>query len=171
MAQRADIALTERGLVQSRSRAKTLIAEGKVCLNGRPLTKPAELVEDSDVLTLEADLPFVGRGGLKLAGALDELSEAGEKVTLSAAVKLCEMPAAGSQAVNVGSQDTRPLRAFAEEIMETAGRDRGLLTFEERPVGPEGTPFLSPDTSRLTSLTGFAPAVRFAEGIRRRLHI
>ena len=89
----------------------------------------------------------------------------------AAAVKLCEMPAAGSQAVNVGSQDTRPLRAFAEEIMETAGRDRGLLTFEERPVGPEGTPFLSPDTSRLTSLTGFAPAVRFAEGIRRRLHI
>ena len=63
--------MTERGLVQSRSRAKALITEGKVCLNGRPLTKPAELVEDSDVLTLEADLPFVGRGGLKLAGALE----------------------------------------------------------------------------------------------------
>ena len=59
--------MTERGLVQSRSRAKALITEGKVCLNCRPLTKPAELVEDSDVLTLEADLPFVGRGGLKLA--------------------------------------------------------------------------------------------------------
>ena len=64
--------MTERGLVQSRSRAKALITEGKVCLNGRPLTKPAELVEDSDVLTLEADLPFVGRGGYKLSFALAE---------------------------------------------------------------------------------------------------
>lgn len=71
MAQRADIALTERGLVKSRSRAKSLIADGKVLRNGQPLTKPAEIVEDSDILTLEADLPFVGRGGLKLAGAIE----------------------------------------------------------------------------------------------------
>ena len=69
MGQRADIALTERGLVKSRSRAKLLITEGKVTCNGKPLTKPSELIGDSDVLTLE-DIPFVGRGGLKLAGAL-----------------------------------------------------------------------------------------------------
>ncbi len=71
MGQRADLALTERGLVQSRSRAKALITEGKVCLNGRPLTKPSEPVEDADILTVTEDLPYVGRGGLKLAGALE----------------------------------------------------------------------------------------------------
>ena len=70
MGQRADTALTERGLVKSRSRAKALIADGKVLLNGTVLTKPAAIVEESDILTLEADLPYVGRGGLKLAGAL-----------------------------------------------------------------------------------------------------
>lgn len=70
MAQRADIALTGRGLVKSRSRAKALIAEGKVLLNGEPLQKPSVTVEDSDTLTVTEDLPFVGRGGQKLEGAL-----------------------------------------------------------------------------------------------------
>ena len=70
MGQRIDVALTARGLVRSRSRAKMLIAEGKVFRNGLPVTKPAEIAEDCDMLTVE-DIPFVGRGGLKLAGALD----------------------------------------------------------------------------------------------------
>ena len=71
MEQRADIALTERGLVRSRSRAKALITEGKVLCNGTPLTKPSQMIADHDVLTVE-DIPFVGRGGLKLAGALEQ---------------------------------------------------------------------------------------------------
>lgn len=70
MAQRVDVALSERGIVKSRSRAKALIAEQKVLLNGVPVAKPSVLVGEGDVLTLEADLPYVGRGGLKLEGAL-----------------------------------------------------------------------------------------------------
>ncbi len=69
METRIDIALTERKLCQSRSRAKLLITEGKVLLNGQPCRKPSVMVSDSDVLEVE-DLPFVGRGGLKLEGAL-----------------------------------------------------------------------------------------------------
>lgn len=71
MAQRADIALTERGLCASRSRAKLLIGEGKVLCNGAVLEKPSATVGEHDVLTVTEDLPFVGRGGLKLAGALE----------------------------------------------------------------------------------------------------
>lgn len=70
MVQRADLALTERGIVRSRSRAKALIVQGSVLLNGKPLTKPSVLIGEEDVLTLKADLPYVGRGGLKLEGAL-----------------------------------------------------------------------------------------------------
>ncbi len=61
--------MTERQLCQSRSRAKLLITEGKVLLNGQPCKKASVLVSDSDRLEVE-DLPFVGRGGLKLEGAL-----------------------------------------------------------------------------------------------------
>ncbi|MBR3629191.1 MAG: TlyA family RNA methyltransferase [Oscillospiraceae bacterium] len=70
MAKRADIALTERGLCTSRSRAKLLIGEGKVLCDGIPVTKPSALIGDAQVLAVTEDLPFVGRGGLKLAGAL-----------------------------------------------------------------------------------------------------
>lgn len=70
MAQRADIALTERGLCRSRSQAKALIQEGKALLNGVPVTKPSAMVEDADTLTLTEGMRYVGRGGLKLEGAL-----------------------------------------------------------------------------------------------------
>ncbi|MDE5791955.1 MAG: TlyA family RNA methyltransferase, partial [Oscillospiraceae bacterium] len=73
MAVRIDIALAERGLCQSRSRAKLLLKNGKVLLNGKVCTKPSILVEDVDKIILE-DLKFVGRGGLKLAHALQVFS-------------------------------------------------------------------------------------------------
>lgn len=69
MAIRIDIALAERGLCQSRSRAKLLLKNGKVLLNGNVCTKPSIMVDDTDEIILE-DLKFVGRGGLKLAHAL-----------------------------------------------------------------------------------------------------
>lgn len=71
MGTRLDIALTERHLCQSRSRAKMLITEGRVLLNHQVCTKPSELVSEEDSLELE-DIPFVGRGGLKLEGALKQ---------------------------------------------------------------------------------------------------
>ena len=62
--------MTERQLCQSRSRAKLLITDGRVLLNHQLCTKPSVLVSDSDIIEVE-DLPFVGRGGLKLEGAFE----------------------------------------------------------------------------------------------------
>ncbi len=59
----------ERGLCQSRSRAKLLLKSGNVLLNHEICTKPSALVSETDCLELE-DLPYVGRGGLKLEGAV-----------------------------------------------------------------------------------------------------
>lgn len=70
MAQRVDVALTERGICRSRSQAKMLIIEGKVLLNGVPVTKPSVMAGEGDTLTLAEAMRYVGRGGLKLEGAL-----------------------------------------------------------------------------------------------------
>ena len=69
---RADVLLTERSLVPSRSRAQALILAGKVFTGDRRVEKSGELLdEDASIEVREPDHPFVSRGGVKLAGALD----------------------------------------------------------------------------------------------------
>ena len=61
----------ERGLFESRARARAAIEAGGVSANGRPVAKAAELLdEDAEVLAVAAH-PWVGRGALKLVHALD----------------------------------------------------------------------------------------------------
>ena len=68
---RIDVALLERGLCRSRTRAKTLLKEERVLLNGIVCTKPSMMIRDTDDLKLvEGDDAFVGRGSLKLEEAL-----------------------------------------------------------------------------------------------------
>jgi 23S rRNA (cytidine1920-2'-O)/16S rRNA (cytidine1409-2'-O)-methyltransferase len=70
---RLDTLLAERGLYESRSRAAAAVIAGDVRVGGRPATKPGELVPDgADVAVAEAP-PYVSRGGVKLANALDSL--------------------------------------------------------------------------------------------------
>lgn len=72
MAERLDTALVTRGLCSTRNRAKTSIIDGNVTVNGVVCMKPALMVSESDELHVTQPLPFVGRGGLKLAYALAE---------------------------------------------------------------------------------------------------
>jgi 23S rRNA (cytidine1920-2'-O)/16S rRNA (cytidine1409-2'-O)-methyltransferase len=69
---RLDTLLVERGLAASRERARALILAGSVRVNGQPASKAGMPVPfDADVAVATADHPYVGRGGLKLAHALD----------------------------------------------------------------------------------------------------
>ena len=69
---RLDVLLVERGLAASRERARALILAGQVRVDGQPATKAGALVaHGSDVVLSTADHPYVSRGGLKLAAALD----------------------------------------------------------------------------------------------------
>jgi 23S rRNA (cytidine1920-2'-O)/16S rRNA (cytidine1409-2'-O)-methyltransferase len=69
---RLDRILVDRGLAVSRSRAADLIRLGAVRVEGRPALKPGALIEPSVRLSVDAHAsPFVSRGGLKLAAALD----------------------------------------------------------------------------------------------------
>lgn len=69
---RLDSLLLERGLAPSRERARALILAGQVRVAGQPVTKAGTTVaRDADVSLETPDHPYVGRGGLKLAHALD----------------------------------------------------------------------------------------------------
>ena len=69
---RLDQLLLARGLVASRERARALILAGKVRVNGQVQTKAGfSAADDADVSVDEPDHPYVGRGGVKLAHALD----------------------------------------------------------------------------------------------------
>ncbi len=69
---RLDQLVLDKGLAPSRERAKAVVLAGLVSVNGEVVTKAGTLVEaTADVALRAPDHPYVGRGGLKLAHALD----------------------------------------------------------------------------------------------------
>lgn len=69
---RLDVLLVQRGLVESRAKAAARIMAGDVLVEDRPVTKAGALVSEEAPLRLRGEaLPFVSRGGLKLAHALE----------------------------------------------------------------------------------------------------
>ena len=163
MAKRADVALTERGLCASRSRAKLLIGEGKVLCEGVPVTKPSALIEDTQALTVTEDLPFVGRGGLKLSGAL-------EVFPVSLSGRICmdigastggftdcmlQKGAAGVYAVDVGHGQLAETLRNDSRVTDLEGTDVRDLSPSDLPETPD---FCSIDVSFI-SLKLVLPAV------------
>lgn len=85
---RLDKVLVNRGLVASRERARALILAGRVLLNDRVVDKPGSQVATDAPLRLKGeDIPYVSRGGLKLAHALASF----------------ELPLQGRIAIDVGA--------------------------------------------------------------------
>jgi 23S rRNA (cytidine1920-2'-O)/16S rRNA (cytidine1409-2'-O)-methyltransferase len=71
--QRLDVALAERGLCDTRSKAQSLIMARRILVNGQHVDKAGARVADDDELRIEElEHPWVGRGGMKLAHALRE---------------------------------------------------------------------------------------------------
>ena len=69
---RLDVALLDRGLAATRERARALILAGQVKVDGQVVSKAGAPVDAHAVVELIApDHPYVGRGGVKLAHALD----------------------------------------------------------------------------------------------------
>ena len=72
MSKRVDLLLVERGLFESRARARAAIEAGLVIANDKRIAKPSEIVPDDAVLQAQPAHPYVSRGGVKLAGALEQ---------------------------------------------------------------------------------------------------
>ena len=69
---RIDLLLVERGMFESRSRAHAAIEAGLVSANDKQVMKASEMVATDAVLQAQPAHPFVSRGGVKLAGALEQ---------------------------------------------------------------------------------------------------
>jgi 23S rRNA (cytidine1920-2'-O)/16S rRNA (cytidine1409-2'-O)-methyltransferase len=72
---RLDTLLVDRGLVASRERARALILAGQVRVNGQVASKAGTAVSlDAEITVAAPDHPYVGRGGVKLAHALERFA-------------------------------------------------------------------------------------------------
>jgi 23S rRNA (cytidine1920-2'-O)/16S rRNA (cytidine1409-2'-O)-methyltransferase len=72
--ERLDKLLHEKGLAESREKAKALVISGSVMVNGTVVDKAGAQVRHDDDLTLAERMPYVSRGGLKLEHALKEFT-------------------------------------------------------------------------------------------------
>lgn len=80
--ERVDKLLVECGLAETRAKAQALIIAGQVFSGQQRVDKPGQLIALDAPLSLKETLPYVGRGGLKLAAALDHFQ-------INATDKLC----------------------------------------------------------------------------------
>ena len=69
--QRADRLLVVRGLFESRARAQAAIAAGRVTADGAPVRKASDVISSTAAIEAAPEHPYVSRGGVKLAAALD----------------------------------------------------------------------------------------------------
>src|SRR5580700_4934802 len=74
MKTRLDQILVERGLADSREKARALILAGSVTVDGQKSDKPGHSFSDACRVEVEAPMPYVSRGGFKLAAALDHFA-------------------------------------------------------------------------------------------------
>ena len=68
---RADLLIVARGLAESRAKARAAIEAGGVSANGAVVARPSDLIDEDAVLEVAQPHPWVSRGGVKLAAALD----------------------------------------------------------------------------------------------------
>lgn len=68
---RIDQLLVERGVFDSRAKARAAVEAGRVMVAGKVVAKPSEAVDEDAEIVAEAAHPWVGRGALKLVHALD----------------------------------------------------------------------------------------------------
>lgn len=69
--QRLDQLLVEKGLAETRAKARALVLAGQVLVDGRPAGKAGQEVPRESRLEIRERMPYVSRGGLKLRAALE----------------------------------------------------------------------------------------------------
>jgi 23S rRNA (cytidine1920-2'-O)/16S rRNA (cytidine1409-2'-O)-methyltransferase len=123
--ERADRLLVARGLFESRARAQAAIAAGRVSADGVAVQKPSEQISSAAVITAEPEHPYVSRGGIKLAAALDHFGiEVAGRVCLDVGAStggftevLLQRGAQKVYAIDVGSAQLHPrLRSHGDVV-------------------------------------------------------
>ena len=143
--QRADLLLVARGFFDSRARAQAAIAAGLAFANGRPVAKPSTLLDPDCALAASAPHPYVSRGGVKLAAALDAFGYDPQGLTcldIGASTGgfsqvLALRGAAQVYAVDVGHGQLHPLLQANPAIVSMEGRDARSLTAADFAEAPQ----------------------------------
>jgi 23S rRNA (cytidine1920-2'-O)/16S rRNA (cytidine1409-2'-O)-methyltransferase len=132
---RADVVLVERGFFASRARAQEAIAAGLVTVNGAVIRKASDAVPEEAVITAEQPHPYVSRGGVKLAAALDVFQiDPKDKVCLDIGAStggftevLLNRGAAHVYAVDVGHSQLHPSIVGNARVTNLEGTDARSL--------------------------------------------
>jgi 23S rRNA (cytidine1920-2'-O)/16S rRNA (cytidine1409-2'-O)-methyltransferase len=164
---RIDVLLVERGLFESRAKARAAIEAGLVTADGAAIGKPSALVTREAALAAEAPHPWVSRGGVKLAAALDAFCiEPVGKVCLDVGAStggftdvLLARGAKRVYAIDVGRGQLHPKLSADSRVVSREGTDaRGL---SENPL-PEAVALVTMDVSFISArlvLPGLLPAM------------
>ncbi len=158
----------ERGLFESRAKARAAIEAGGVTADGRPVEKAADLLDEAAAISATPAHPWVGRGALKLAGALAlwPVEVAGRVVVDVGAstggfTEVClSRGAARVYAVDVGRGQLHPKLAADSRVVSLEATDARAVT-----------PALIPDAVDLivtdVSFIGLAKALPAALALAR----
>ena len=152
---RIDQLLVERSLAESREKAQALLLAGQVLVNGQKVDKAGAAVDTAAAIEILARMPWVGRGGYKLAAALDHW---GIDVT-------------GRACVDIGSSTG----GFTDCLLQRGARARPLRRRRRRPVALEaahGSAGRAPRRrERAIPRAGGAGRARGPCRLRRQLHL
>ncbi|HKM33005.1 MAG TPA: TlyA family RNA methyltransferase [Oscillospiraceae bacterium] len=127
---RLDIALVQNGVVRSRQRAKELIEEGKILLNGSTCKKAAVLVSPDSKIEVEGEkLKYVSRGGLKLEKALKSFN-------LSVEGKVCIDYGASTGGftdclLQAGARRVYAIDVGTQQLNEKLQKDERVISLEQ----------------------------------------
>ena len=170
MKQRLDVILTAKGLAKSRTAAAAMIKEGSVTVNGATVKKPSEMYEDTDSFAVSDNsdvTKYVGRGGLKLETATEDLG-------ISPAGKICLDIGASTGGFTDCMLKNGAVRVYAVDVGtgqldDTLRRDSRVISLEGLDIRksvpadiPEKVSFITADVSFI-SLKLILPEIkRFA---------
>jgi 23S rRNA (cytidine1920-2'-O)/16S rRNA (cytidine1409-2'-O)-methyltransferase len=164
---RADLLLVERGLFESRAKARAAIEAGGVVAAGQPVGRASDLLDEAVELAAEPAHPWVGRGALKLAHALEiwPVQVAGRVVldvgaSTGGFTEVCLHAGARKVfAVDVGRSQLHPRLVADQRVVNLQGLDARDLT-SELVTEPPG--LIVTDVSFISLAKALGPALDLA---------
>src|SRR5258705_13804337 len=143
--ERADVFLVSHGFAASRAEAQAAIEAGRVEADGLKITKPAQKLRENMTIQYEPAHPYVSRGGVKLAAALDHFSLSPEgRVCLDVGAStggftqvLLERGAARVYAIDVGHGQLHSKLRADPRVIALDGLNARDLTAAKVPQAPQ----------------------------------
>jgi len=164
---RADVFLVSHGFAASRAEAQAAIRAGRVEADGEKLTKPAQRLRETMNIHYQPVHPYVSRGGIKLAAALDHFSlSPGGRICLDIGAStggftqvLVERGAARVYAVDVGHEQMHAKVRGNPRVICVDGVNARDLTSEKVPEAPQA---ITIDVSFISLKLALPPALLLA---------